>query len=59
MKKLFAILAIAGVMVACNSGADKNGTDEDTTKMDTMPTTPTMPDTSMQTTDTMSTANPQ
>ena len=59
MKKLLAILAIAGVMAACNNDSDKNGTDEDTTKMDTMPTTPMMPDTSMQTTDTTSTMSPQ
>lgn len=41
MKKVFAILAIAGFMAACNNSGDKKeGENKDTTKMET-PVTPT------------------
>jgi hypothetical protein len=37
MKKLFAVLAIAGLMVACNNKKDKNKTENaDTTKKETV-----------------------
>jgi hypothetical protein len=39
MKKLLSILAIAGVMTACNSGENKEGA-ADSTKMDSSVTTP-------------------
>ena len=37
MKKLFAILAVAGVMAACNNGDDANTTDTTGTTLDTTP----------------------
>ena len=59
MKKVFAILAIAGLMVACNNKSDKKTDGTDTTKApDTaMVTTPdtaatTAPDTAAAKTDT-------
>ena len=39
MKKVFAIMAIAGFMAACNNSGDKKKDDKDTTKMET-PVTP-------------------
>jgi len=33
MKKVFAILAVAGVMAACNSGADKDKLAADSTRI--------------------------
>lgn len=51
MKKLLTILAVAGVMAACNSGDDASNADTTATNVDTTtPSTPT--DTSMSFTDT-------
>ena len=36
MKKVFAILAIAGFMVACDNKSEKKTEETDTTKMDNM-----------------------
>ena len=54
MKKFFAIMAIIGFMAACNNETDSDGTDLDTTRLDTLPTPPVY-DTGMQTTDTLRT----
>lgn len=40
MKKVFAILAIAGLMAACNNSGKKEETKTDTTKTDTTVVTP-------------------
>lgn len=56
MKKFFSILVIVGFMAACNNDSDTDGTDMDTLRMDTLPT---MPDTNMQTNDTLSTMSLQ
>lgn len=46
MKKVLAILAVAGFMAACNSGNDESTKTDSTTTTDTMTTAPTMTDTS-------------
>ena len=57
MKKLFAILAIAGFMVACNNKSEKKTEQTDTTKMEDnkmMDTTGKMMDTTGKMMDTTS-----
>ncbi|HEX6915179.1 MAG TPA: hypothetical protein VF145_08045 [Chitinophagaceae bacterium] len=55
MKKLFAILAVAGFMAACNSG--ENTENADTTTVTTDTTTVVTPDTATVVTDTTTTVS--
>ena len=55
MKKLFAILAVAGVMAACNSGDDAQNGDTTNAAADTTPAVVT-PDTTTVTADTTAAA---
>ncbi len=55
MKKLFAILAIAGVVTACNSSSDTSTSSDTTTTMDTTTMMAPMDTTTMSPMDTMST----
>jgi hypothetical protein len=52
MKKLIAIMAIAGFMVACNSNSNSEKATSDSTTMSTDTNMNKMVDTSMKTTDT-------
>ena len=54
MKKFLTILAVAGVMAACNNGSDET-TNGDTVSADTTPATVVTPDTTTTGTDTTTT----